>query len=306
MRTLTVISEEIGRTPPFSWEELGSLARELGEWSVFVDVLLNRGILLADEPAAGSLAILDEAATTAEARGLNEQLAWIEYVRAEALTVIGRLDGAISACERALAIADANAYRRAAVRTYHALVPLAGMRGDPGPAGRVEAFYAQHEGAFPDSGYSRIMRASMELAIARATHRKVGPPAAEPRMAALESPLQSATWILAVETVVGSWIAAGWLDEADEALRHLAIAAESRETSALGRGSVEFLSGEVLRARGDAAGAHSRARAALDRFRAVPAPLWTLKALTAIAAMGRASPDELHEVAALRGQLGIA
>ena len=192
MNLASSVRLEAGLADPFDWDETAALARELGEWGLVLDHLIDRALTLVDDRPSDAFLLLIEADALAEERGFTEETGWIDYVRSEGLVVAGDLDGAVAAAERAIAIADRNAYIRLAVRTYHVLVPVAAARGDFDPALRLEALYAAQEGAFPDSGYARIMRGAMGTFIAEAHGLPGAPLDLDTRLIALA---QVFTWL---------------------------------------------------------------------------------------------------------------
>src|SRR5439155_822130 len=65
-----------------------------------------------------------------EARGLTENIAWIDYYRTEAAFVSGRWTEAIRLARCAIELGERNAYHRPVVRAWFTLVPIAASSGD--------------------------------------------------------------------------------------------------------------------------------------------------------------------------------
>jgi tetratricopeptide (TPR) repeat protein len=300
-----VVRIELGLPDPEGFGAVERLATELGEWSTIVSSLINRSLGLTDEHAADAILLLDEAYAIAEARGMLEQMAWSHYVRAEALVVTGDVDATRQACERALALADRNAYRRVAIRTYHLLVAIAGEWRDPDPGRRVTAFWAEFSGQLPDSPYARIMRAALDVWIATAEGRTIPAPEVEPRLHSFDIPHSSPSWLLGVEAVVTSWVQTGELAGAREAVRRMTAMSGHPETSELARGTIDLLASRLALAGGEGAQAVEGARSALRRFRSIPAPWWTAKSLQALELANGATDAEKAELAEIRNRLGL-
>jgi len=306
MLALSVVRGELGLPDPEGFEATGRLARELGDWSTLASGLTNHAIGLADDDPLSALALLDETDQISDERGLRESQAWAHYVRAEALTALGDLDGAEAHCEKALAIADRYAYRRAAVRTYHLLVPIAAARSDWGPAARVKAFYRHLGGAFPDSPYARIVRPAMDLWISAAGLAPPFVPEVAPRLQSFEGPQSGPSWLLAVERVFATWLEAGELEGANQAVTRMAAQAFVLETTELGRGTIDLLAGRLALAQGSRDVAAEQARAAIARFRAVGARWWIAKALRDLERAGTSTEDERGELQRLERELRIS
>jgi len=73
--------------------------------------------MLVDDRSGECWPLLDRADEIAGAHGLREELAWIDYARAEAGFVGGEWDGAMTSGVSAIEVAERNAYHRVAVRT---------------------------------------------------------------------------------------------------------------------------------------------------------------------------------------------
>ena len=113
--------------------------------------------------------MFDAVLEVANAHGLTEQAGWCEYARCEALWVLGDLDGAVAAGERALAGAERYAYQRLAFRTFMILLPIAAERRDAATADRWDRWWAEAERHFPanPSAYGRMLRGAYLVALSR-------------------------------------------------------------------------------------------------------------------------------------------
>ena len=290
MQELSLVDQELGRPDPYQ-APAEAMARELGDWRPVISSIHNRAVALSDRRPTEALALLADAGAIAEARGLSEEMAWNDYARAEALVVAGDLDGAVAACERALAIAERYSYRRAAVRTYFVLIPIAQARGDRGPAVRLVAFNSAQSGAFPDSPYARIMRPALDLHVADLGAGEPYVPEVEPRLHSFDTLPAGASWLLAVERVLKAWSDAGELDGVAEAVRRMEAFWSHPDMSDLARGTVDIFAARLALARGDASEARLRARAAVERLAAIPAPWWTAKAQQVLESTATTGPD---------------
>ncbi len=306
IREIGLVAAELGTPDPFGWDARDTLARELGDWRAILDSLQTRAGMATDDDPATALRLLDEAATIAQAHGSNESLAWIEYIRAETLCVTGDLDGAVAACERTLALAERYAYRRAAVRTYHLLLPLAMLRGDREPAARLAAFYASVAAAFPDSPYARVMRAAMDLWIADAGLAPRSVPDVEPRLASFDTPHAGASWLLAVERLVDAWLEAGRFTDVAAVIARLTEFRDHPDTSGVARVTMDLIAARSALAQSRLDEAEHLARVALAGARAAQAPLWMAKNLAVLVAGGRATDGERGESAVLEARLGVS
>ncbi|HUG48632.1 MAG TPA: adenylate/guanylate cyclase domain-containing protein, partial [Candidatus Limnocylindria bacterium] len=148
---------EVGLFDPADWAELESLATELGDGSRAVRALRAQASVLVDDRHAEVWPLADRAEDVARRRGGEEDVAWVDYLRAETGFVSGDWRAAMNCGLRAVELGERYAYHRVVVRTWHVLLPIAEARGERDLISRAAAWYAEREGTFPDSPYARIM-----------------------------------------------------------------------------------------------------------------------------------------------------
>ncbi len=147
-----------------------SLARERGRWLTAVSARRNQATFLLETDRAAAASALDEAAEASVAHGLRESLAWAHYCWVEHRLLGGDWDEAIAAGRRAHAIAEPNAYTRAAIRTWYAVLPAAVERGDEQLVRAAHAFSEQARAFFPavPAPWARVMSTAADLRFAAA------------------------------------------------------------------------------------------------------------------------------------------
>jgi len=285
------------------WRDLGSTARSRGRWELACRALRMQAQARLDlslDPGP----LLDEAAELAVARGLAEALAWTEYSRAEIGFALGEWDAAWAAGERALELAERGAYHRVAVRTWHALVPIAAARGRRDVLGRAVRWYTDHESIFPDSPYGRLMYRFVRLHFAAAG---LIPPVdhdVEPLLASFEGELSGATTLEAADALVSGWLREGQLEAVQAVVARMEPNAR-RSVFPDFLAAWELLTARLRLAEGDIPAAIDHARTALPLFRSRPMPPWTARAIRLLESTGAATAQELDEAAAIETRLGI-
>jgi class 3 adenylate cyclase len=282
------------------WAEIESLARARGRWQLVAGAVRAQvGAFVGDEPAR-ALSEVERAAELAEARGLVDEMAWVDYDRTEAHLVAGSWDDAIEVGLRAIEAAESRALFRIAVRTWFALRPIARARGRMDLIERAFPVFEEVRGS-SQSPYARVIVGAMELAFADAGLLPPFVPELEPRLTSFELGYGDPSWLAALEAIVGSWLAAGALADARTALDRLRASNVSRRTSRLARASHALMWSRLLLAEGGAAAAAAEAERALD----TEAPWWRAQALRALVATGGGTAETLAEAAALERSLGI-
>jgi hypothetical protein len=283
-----------------SWAEIETLARVRGRWElVSAAARMQAGFFLSDQPER-TLSELERAGELAEARGLLDEAAWVDYERTEACLVTGDWDDAIATGLRAIETAETRDLFRIAVRTWFALRPIARARGRKDLIERAFPLFEGIRGS-SDSPYARVVVTAMDLAFAEVGLLPPFVPELEPRLASFDLGYDSPSWIAAVEAVVGSWLDAGALAEARSAVDRLRASNEGRLPALLSVASESVLRSQVLLAEGDTTAAAAEAERALD----TQAPWWRLQARRGLAAAGAAPPEALAEAIALERSLGI-
>ncbi|CAN5839151.1 hypothetical protein BH24CHL6_BH24CHL6_07670 [soil metagenome] len=299
---------EVGLFDPADWAELGTLAEELGDGSRAVRALRTQASVLVDDRHAEVWPLADRAEEIARRRGGEEDVAWVDYLRAETGFVSGDWQAALEAGLRAVELGERYAYHRVVVRTWHALLPIAEARGEQDLITRAAAWYAEREGTFPDSPYARIVEAAAELHLMHAGLKPMRMPSVEDRLTSFDAAPEGPSWVAALETVVESWLAGGALAGAADAVGRLekAVLLEPA-TSKLGRGTVLYLRARLNASqRMPAADVEAPARAALNVFAGIGARWWEAKGLGLLIALGRGSADESVRLRGIEDSLGVA
>jgi class 3 adenylate cyclase len=282
------------------WAEIESLARAQGRWELVIGaVRAQTGVLLTDEPER-ALSEVERAGELAEARGLVDEVAWVDYERTEAHLVAGAWDDAIAIGLRAIETAETRDLSRIAVRTWFALRPIARARGRGDLIERAFPVFEGIRGA-SESPYALVIVGAMNLAFAEAGLLPRFVPELEPRLASFDLGYGDPSWLAALEAMVDSWLDAGAPAEARIALERLRASTDGKHVSRLALASHALMWSRLLLAEGDTTAAAAEA----ERARDTRAPWWRSQALRARAATGAAPTEALAEAAALERSLGI-
>jgi class 3 adenylate cyclase/tetratricopeptide (TPR) repeat protein len=290
------------------WQQVERLAVELGDWSRAVKAMRMHASWKVDDEPELVWPIAERAEEIARRRGQEEDLAWLDYIRAEAGFASGEWQRAMEAGRRAVAIGESNAYHRVVVRTWHVLLPIAEARAERALIEHAFAWYESRRGTFPDSPYARIVEGAAELHFMQAGLKPYQMPAVEPRLASFASALGGPSWISAIETVIVSWLAGGELAGVRAALERMDRAIDDdSETSSLGRGAAVYLRALLREAESGEPDEIARlAREALAHFRTSGSPWWIAKALRVLLAGRQARGDEIAELRRLEQRLELA
>ena len=300
LQLLTACTEDDDELEGRRWAEIESLARARDRWQlVSAAVRAQVGAFVGDEPAR-ALSEIELAAELAEARGLVDEAAWVDYGRTEAHLAAGSWDDAIEVGLRAIEAAERRSLFRIAVRSWFALRPIARARGRTDLIERAFPVFEEIRSSSP-SPYARVIVGAMDLAFADAGLLPPFLPELEPRLASFELGYGDPSWLAALEAVVESWLDAGVLADARVALDRLGASNERRRTSQLAQASYALMRSRLLLAEGDAAAAAREAERAL----VTRAPWWRSRALRALAAADATRAEALAEAAALERSLGI-
>ena len=242
------------------------------------------------------------------ARGLNEGQGWILYVEAEEAFAAGEWDRAAEISASAMDLGISHDYLRVTVRTIHVAVPIAAARGDLAVLRRCQDWYAGLEGKFefPDSPYSRVIRAAQDLELSDAGLRDGYVPEVEPRIPSFNDDPSGPSWSTALDRVVRAWVSQGELDGAERALDAMAafLVASTSPTS-LGSGTYELMRGRVALARGEREAAIQAGTKALAHFRLSNAPWWKAKAIRLLERAKAADIQLLAEVQEIERRLKV-
>jgi len=299
---------EVGLFDPADWAELESLATELGDGSRAVRALRAQASVLVDDRHAEVWPLADRAEDVARRRGGEEDVAWVDYLRAETGFVSGDWQSALECGLRAVGLGERYAYHRVVVRTWHALLPIAEARGERDLIRRAAAWYAEREGTFPDSPYARIVEGAADLHFMHAGLKPLRMPSVEDRLTSFDVAPEGPSWVSALETVVESWLAHGALEGAADAIDRLEKAVEAEPaTSNLGRGTALYLRARLGARQGlPSADVEETARAALELFAGIGARWWEAKALALLHELGRAEAGEAVRLGRIWESLGLA
>lgn len=311
LEALANVLDDSGETDDTVWKQVAEVAERQHAWDKVANSLRVGAIFVLDDHPDAALGHLDRVEEVARNHGLTEQIVWADYGRAEAGFVSGDWDRAVEVAIRAIDLGERNAYRRATVRTWHVVIPIAAARGKRQLLERAARWYvtldasAASTGGQPDSPYGRIVRPAMDLTLARAGLWQPYVPAVEPRIAAFVGPHGMPSWLHALEMVFESWLEAGLVDGAAEALAGYDEGAEAM--SSLARGVGALLRGKLaVSRRSPPAEVAQHGREALVAFRAANAPWWIAKALGVLASVGDATPGEAAERGTVLRKLGVA
>lgn len=304
---LTLLRTERGAVDVDQLAEIARRAADLGYWGPAITATMNVALSSLHERPVDIPTLLLPAREMAAAHGALDDVAWTWYFESEAEFMTGDWDSAVNAGRTAMDIGEANAYRRVTVRAIHVMVPIASARGDREMLERAAAFYRSLTGKFefPDSPYSRIVRPAQDIELAAAGLWQPYVPDVEPRLGALRDIADDPSWLAAVDCIFRTWLDAGRVEDAGRAVAAMDKGrAKWRNVSPIVVGQYRLLRGRLAGARGDDAVAVGEARAALEAFRAAPAPWWTAKAIRLLERVEAADDQQLAEVAEIERSLG--
>jgi class 3 adenylate cyclase len=309
--TLTRYEVDAGQAGPEKLRSVERLSRERGRWASAASTMRTEAMLLLETQPREAEAALHRAVELCRARGLQEELAWADYSRAELGLATGDWDAAVTAGLRAIELAERNAYRRPLIRTWYVLMPIAAARGDAALLRRAFEFSLEFRPSFPavPAPWARVMSTAADLRFLahgwkRTAAYEVDEEACLP---AFDDWGGVPSWHAAAEEVVGSWLKAGAHERARRAL-DLALAGSARA----GRPSELWLAVErLLRARlllaeaGPAEEIVQAAREAADRLRPLPARWWSAKAIRLLDQLGEAPRELVAEAEAIEHSLKL-
>src|SRR6185295_9323722 len=113
-----------------AWRELEELAVAARDWDRALVAIHAHALRLAPDHSDAAWPIAKRGVELAEARGLRESQAWLHQAEVEIGLVSGDWDEAVASAKRALEIGIASGYDRAVIRTWSAVLPIAGARRD--------------------------------------------------------------------------------------------------------------------------------------------------------------------------------
>jgi class 3 adenylate cyclase/tetratricopeptide (TPR) repeat protein len=282
-----------------------ALARELGNWKRVVQTTRMDAAMLAEDRAEESWPLLDQAAEVAEAHGLREEAAWIDYCRSETGFVSGEWERASEAGLRVIEVAERNAYHRAAVRTWFVLTAIAFAQDRRDILEHAHRWFDQHESIFPPSPYRKLMHGAIELRLTAADLRHSDSPDLEDLLPVWDETQGMGSVWDAVETIARAWLARGDLGAVRRWLDAMARWHTHPMTRDLGRGTHALIEARLDLAEGRVEAAASAARWAADAFRRCRAPWWVFRATRVLEAAGQSTPELSKEADRIEHALGI-
>jgi hypothetical protein len=286
--------------------EIERLARESGRWETVASAIRMRAWDFVDDEPDSALPFISAAAEVAAAHGLVEQGGWSDYMLAEVHLSAGRWQEAIEAGLRAIELGEGSGYHRVVVRSWFVLLPIARAQGRADLIEQAFPRFAErarvkHES---DSFYARIVATATHLHCAAVGLEPPFVPDVSERLPCFDMDQSGPSWLAGVETVVGTWLAAGELDGVDEALGRMRARLAAGPSTVLSRATEALLRARLALARAEtetAAAAAGEAVAVTDGR----APWWRAKAIRVLDQAGAAQPSLLAEADAIEARLGI-
>jgi len=165
-------------------------------------------------------------------------------------------------------VGERHDFHRVVVRSWFVLLPLARARGRVDLIQQAYPRFAARKVLESDSHYARIVATAAHLHFAALGLEPAFVPGIEERLRSFELDHSGPSWLAAIETVFGSWLA------------------------------------RLLLARGEVAAAASEAERALTLLES-RAPWWRAKAIRALEQAGAATAPMLKEAATIENGLGI-
>jgi class 3 adenylate cyclase/tetratricopeptide (TPR) repeat protein len=299
---------EAGIGSPGDWQEVMTLAGELGDWDTAARAAINEAGYLTDERPADVPAALRPAREIAEAWALSERLAWIEYSECEAGLATGDWDRSLAAGAVALDLGEGHGFHRVVVRTLSPLLLIAGSRGPQEIIARGRAWYGDAtRRSLPDSPYGRVLHAAAFVWFGRAGLAPVALPDLDRLRDGFSLEPSGPAWLGCLATILRAWREAGELDICRDALA-IAIEAHRRATmpSTLADGALAVESAVLEAAAGgrpiDVARVAHQALSPLGR---VGASWWIARALRTLEGVGAATDEELAEAASIERRIQL-
>ena len=307
---VTRFDADTGATGVEDFRRLAKLSVESGRWATASEAIRMEAILLLEEAPEEASAALDRAGDLCLARGLTEELAWTNYARVELRLLAGAWDEAVAAGLDALGLAEPNGYRRAAIRTYYALLPIAAARGEDELVRRAYQFSERARPHFPavPGPWARVMSTAADLhfgalGLARTARYPVDEDACLP---AFDDAAVLPSWCAAVEVLFESWLRADQAERVQEALDRAERATQvANAVSLLWRAAIPLEQARVHLATGVEPRAVACAREAVTRIRELGAWWWLAKGLRLLDDLDAAPADGVTELVTIERRLGI-
>jgi hypothetical protein len=289
-----VIRSEAGGGSRGDWDALERAARANGGWLEAVGAILMRAGNDLTSPRAAILVDIQTALDLATSHGLTEAACRARYALIETRLQIGDWDTALAEGFENLEITERNAYHRATFRTWIAMSPILGARGEREALDRYRQWHVANQSTFPDppSPYGQVHLAALDRLLADAGLSPAYERDVAPEVVGTEA-YTNPDYVAAVEIVIRGWMANGQTAQATRALEEVRRAwlDPAEEPSALMQASA-------------AAAAAETGRRAAALAREAEAPWWVARAIRGLPS-GLASPEELAEADAIERRLRV-
>lgn len=291
---------DVGEAGADACAQVVRAAVEQGAWRDAVRALsVQAAVLTESGNVEEALALLGESGTLAEAHGLTEHLVWNDYSLVEVGLVSGDWDTAIAAGQAAVELGERNGYHRATIRSWFALLPIAGARGDFELLSKARNWFGAQGLSSVDaaalSPFAHLMACGVERVLARAGLGDEPSPQLEVLLPELDYFEGMPSWLAAMDEVFRLWAEQGDHDKLRAALDRRE-ATRKKNAASFGIGLDELGFARLDR---DAV----RAREALRRFRELRGPWWQAKALRVLESLGEEGAGA--EAASIERGLGI-
>ena len=300
------IDSERGGVVSDAWVEIERLARGSGRWeSAAAAIRMQAWDSIDDEPdRAMPLAV--DAAEIAASHGLVEQGGWADHMQAEIHMSAGRWQDAVEAGLRAIEVGEQSGYHRVVVRSWFVLLPIARAQGRSDLIHQAFPRFEQrarlrHEA---DSFYARIVATATHLHFAALGLEPLFVPDVVERLPCFDMDHSGPSWLAGIETVVGTWLEAGELDGAEQALSRMRTRLAAGPSTVLSRSTEAILRSRLALARADVETAMAAAEEALAET-AGRAPWWRAKAIRVLERAGAANAHLVDEARSIERRLGI-
>lgn len=280
------------------WTAIERLATDLRRWPEVAEARRTLAAICLPDDIGGTIAAAERLSSFAAAHQLDESGVWADYYRAEAEFARGSWDEALELGQRALGVAIDRSYHRAAVRTWHVVVPIAAARRDRSTLERAVRWYEGLD-SFPDTPYGRLSRAGVDILFARAGLA----PSPELRLSSLVGSFAEAgnlpSWFESLDVVIGEVLARRDYEGAREA-RATWVDAQKELPSLVADAAAALLEARLAADRGDT----NAVRDAASELRSLRRSWPLLKCLRLLLDRD-AEAAEIAEVRSLEASLGI-
>lgn len=287
------------------FERAEGLATTLRRWDALAGLENARAMLwLVSDRANDCAQPLRRANELSRTWGLAEEEAWTYYLQCETNYQLGRWAEAVEAGRLANAMAERYAYHRVAARTWAVLSEIFVETHDEAGLAECYEYVRPRRPHWPRSPFSLLMMAAWDLRFADAGLTTEFVPDPRVGLYGFDVALAQPSWFAAAWRVQNAWLLSGHLDAAADAIDRL-HAKNMRWSSRFSRAVEALLRARLVNRREqDADTAAQFAGAALEAFRALPAPWWRLRALSTLEHFGIASKEQRDEATDIATHLG--